>query len=66
MFSRLLYFDCLFNFGAFKPIRPGVPGPRVGRGGGWGMHTVYNSKNIHNIEMKYFGVGENHKLINLA
>ena len=43
----------------------GVPGPGVGRGEG-GMRAVYNSKNIHGIEMKFFGVRENHKLINLA
>ena len=38
-------------------------GPGEGRGGGDGPH---NSKIIRGIEMKFGGIVENHKLINLV
>ena len=53
-----------------NPIRPGlfwVPGMGPWRGGGGGgVPAAFNSKTIHDIEMKFSRVVENHKLINLV
>ena len=39
---------------------------RGGGGKGWKVSAAYNSKTIHDIEMKFGRVVENYKLINLV
>ena len=52
----------------FNPIRPGLFWGALalgGRGGGRKVPATHDSRTIHDIEMKFGKVVDNHKLINL-
>ena len=49
----------------FDPIRPGLFLGAWARGWGLGAESVYNSKTIHVIKIKFGSIEETHKLIDL-